>query len=58
MAVLELLAGKDETLLVWWDALLILNLGLDIVDCIRGLDLESDGLAGEGLDKDLHGGGV
>ena len=28
-AVLELLAGKDETLLVRWDALLVLNLGLD-----------------------------
>ena len=34
--------------------LLVLDLGLDVVNGIRGLDLEGDGLAGEGLDKDLH----
>jgi hypothetical protein len=33
---------------------LVLNLSLDIVDRVRRLDLESDGLAGQGLDKDLH----
>lgn len=27
------------------------DLALDIVDGVRGLDLESDGLAGEGLDE-------
>jgi hypothetical protein len=31
-AVLELLAGEDETLLVWGDTLLVLNLRLDVVD--------------------------
>ncbi len=34
--------------------LLVLDLGLDVVNGIRGLDLKGDGLAGEGLDKDLH----
>ncbi|GJM85593.1 hypothetical protein PR202_ga02058 [Eleusine coracana subsp. coracana] len=53
-AVLELLAGEDETLLVRRDALLILDLRLDIVDGVRALDLESDGLARQGLDEDLH----
>ena len=53
-AILELLASEDETLLVGGDAFLVLDLGLDIVDGIRGLDLESDGLSGEGLNKDLH----
>ncbi len=33
---------------------LTLNLGLDIVDGVRGLHLEGDGLAREGLDEDLH----
>ena len=33
---------------------LVLDLGLNIVDSVRGLDLKSDSLAGEGLDKDLH----
>ena len=53
-AVLELHAGEDETLLVGRDALLILDLGLHVVNSVRGLDLESDGLAGESLDEDLH----
>ena len=53
-AVLELLAGEDQALLVGRDALLVLDLGLDIVDRVRGLDLEGDGLAREGLDENLH----
>ena len=53
-AVLELLAGKDEALLVGGDALLVLDLLLDVVDGVARLDLEGDGLARERLDKDLH----
>jgi len=30
--VLELLSGEDQTLLIRWDSLLVLNLGLDIID--------------------------
>lgn len=32
-------------LLVWGDSLLVLDLSLDILDGIRGLDLKGDGLA-------------
>ena len=32
--ILELLASKDQTLLVGWNAFFILDLGLDIVDCV------------------------
>jgi hypothetical protein len=53
-AVFELLTSEDQSLLVRRDALLILNLALDVVDGIRRLDLQGDGLAGEGLDEDLH----
>ena len=53
-AVLELLSGKDETLLIRGDALLVLDLGLDVVDRVRGLHIERDGLSGQRLDKDLH----
>ena len=59
-AILELLSGEDQTLLVRWDTgelsdyddepvkpshspLLVLDLGLDIVDGVRGLNLEGDG---------------
>ena len=52
--VLELFSGKDEALLVGRDTLLVLDLRLNIVDGVGGLDLESNGLAGEGLHEDLH----
>jgi hypothetical protein len=34
--------------------LLILDLGLDIIDCVRGLNLKSDSFTRKGLDEDLH----
>nr|XP_023880744.1 uncharacterized protein LOC111993118 [Quercus suber] len=52
--VLELLSGKDQPLLVWWDPLLVLDLRLHLVDGIRTLHLQSNGISGEGLDEDLH----
>lgn len=48
-AILKLLAGEDQALLVRWDSFLVLDLGLDIVDGIRRLHLEGDGLARQGL---------
>ena len=53
-AVLKLLAGEDEALLVGRDALLVLDLGLHVINRVRWLDLEGDGLACERLDEDLH----
>merc|ERR1711910_191202 len=54
-SVLELLSSEDQPLLVWGNAFLILNLGLHVLNGIRGLDLKSDGFPSKGLDKDLHG---
>lgn len=34
--------------------LLVLDLGFDVIDGVRGLDLQRDGLASEGLNEDLH----
>lgn len=45
-AVFKLLPRENQTLLVRGDALLVLDLGLDVVNGIAGLDLKSDGLAG------------
>merc|ERR1712241_906225 len=53
-SVLKLLASEDQPLLVWGDSLLVLDLGLDVLNAIRGLDLEGDGLPSKGLDEDLH----
>lgn len=53
-AVLQLLTSEDQTLLVWRDTLLVLDLRLDVVDGVGRLDFEGDGLAGQSLDEDLH----
>ena len=53
-AILELLAGEDQALLVRGNALLVLDLGLDVVDGVGRLHLKGDGLPRKGLDEDLH----
>merc|ERR1719433_1326824 len=53
-SILKLLSSEDQPLLIWRNAFLVLNLGLDVLDGIRRLNLESDGLASQGLDEDLH----
>ena len=50
-AIFKLLASEDQALLVGWNALLVLDLGLDIVDGIGRLHLKGDSLAREGLDE-------
>ena len=50
-AIFELFAGEDQTLLVGWDAFLVLDLALDVIDRVGRLDLKGDGLAREGLDE-------
>ena len=37
---------------------LVLNLAFDVVNRVGRLDLQSDGLAGQSLDKDLHAEGL
>lgn len=53
-AILQLLAGEDETLLIRGDSLLVLDLRLHILNGVRWLDLKCDGLARQGLHEDLH----
>merc|ERR1712127_580988 len=53
-SVFELLTGEDKSLLIGWDALLVLDLSLDIFDGVRWLDLKSDSLSRKGLNEDLH----
>ena len=43
--VLELLSSENQTLLIWGDSLLVLNLSLHVLDGVRGLDVESDRLS-------------
>jgi hypothetical protein len=52
-AVLQLLAGEDQALLIRGDALLVLNLLLNVVDGVGRLHLQGDGLASQSLDENL-----
>ena len=45
--ILKLLSGENQTLLVGWDSLLVLDLGLDVVDGIGRFNLEGDGLSSD-----------
>ena len=56
-AILELFTSKDQALLIRRNALLVLNLGLNVVDRVGRLDLESDRLACERLQEALDQGG-
>ena len=53
-SVFKLLSSEDETLLVWWNTFLILDLSLDILNCVCWLDFKGYGFTGEGFDEDLH----
>jgi hypothetical protein len=53
-SILELFAGKNEALLIRRNPLLVLDLGLDIVNRVRRLHIEGDGLARQGLYENLH----
>merc|ERR1712121_479534 len=53
-SVLKLLSSEDQSLLVWGDSFLVLDLGLHILNGVGRFNLKSNGLASQGLDKDLH----
>ena len=53
-SILELLSGEDQSLLIWWNSFLVLDLSLDILDGIGGLDFEGNSLTRQSLDEDLH----
>ena len=53
-SILELLSGENQALLIRRDSFLVLDFRLHIIDRVGGLDFKSDGLAGKGLDEDLH----
>ena len=54
-AILQLLASEDQSLLVWGNALLVLDLRLYIVDSIARFHLKGDGFTRQGLDKAVGG---
>merc|ERR1712002_1361378 len=53
-SVFELFACEDQPLLVWGDSFFVLDLGFDVLDGVRRLNLEGDGLTSQCLHEDLH----
>ena len=52
--ILQLLASEDEALLVRWDALLVLDLLLDVLDAVSRLNIQRNRLARKSLHENLH----
>ena len=44
-AILELFSSEDESLLIGRDTFLVLDLGLDVLDGVRGLNVQSNGFS-------------
>ena len=53
-SIFELLSSKDQSLLVWRDPFFVLDFAFDVVDRVARFNLESDGLAREGLDEAMR----
>jgi len=53
-SIFELLSSEDESLLIWGNTFLILDLGFDVLDGVCWLNIKGDGFTSEGLDEDLH----
>ena len=53
-AILQLFASEDQSLLIWRNTLLILDLSLHVLNGVAGLDLQGDGLTSQSFHKNLH----
>merc|ERR1712242_266674 len=53
-SIFKLFASKDQPLLIWGNAFLILNFGLNIFNGVRWFNFKGDGLTSQGLHKNLH----
>jgi len=53
-AIFKLLSSEDKSLLIRRNSFFVLDLGLDVIDGVRSLNIESNGLACQSFDEDLH----
>ena len=54
LGILELLSTENQTLLLWWDTLLLGNFGFDIFDGFTFLYFNRHCFSCQGLDEELH----
>ena len=52
--ILQLFSYKDQSLLVWWDAHLVQEFVLDIVNGVARLDVQGAGFTSQSFDDDLQ----
>jgi len=52
--VLKLLSSENESLLIWRNSFLVLDLSFNILDGVSWLNVEGDGLTSQSFDEDLH----
>merc|ERR1712142_1106357 len=53
-SIFQLFSSKDQSLLIWRNTFLVLDLCFDILNSITRFHLQGDGLTSQSLDKDLH----
>ena len=53
-SVFELFSSEDQSLLIGRDTFLILDLSLDVLNGVGGLDIQSNRLTCKGLNENLH----
>ncbi len=53
MSVLQLIPGENQMVLISWRPLFVRDLGLYLVDLVRGLDVQDDRLTRQCLSEDL-----
>lgn len=54
MTIFQPFAIEDELLLVWLNAFLVLDLGLQVFNGVTWFHLQSDGITSRGLNKYLY----
>lgn len=53
-AIFQLFTGENQSLLIRRNSFLVLNLGLDVVDRVRRLNVKGNSLTRQCLDENLH----
>merc|ERR1712153_229622 len=53
-AIFKLFTSKDQSLLIWGNTFLVLNLGLNVLNGVRCFNLKGNGLTSQGFDENLH----
>uniref|UniRef100_A0A1L8E847 Putative ubiquitin/40s ribosomal protein s27a fusion n=1 Tax=Haematobia irritans TaxID=7368 RepID=A0A1L8E847_HAEIR len=52
--IFQLFTGKDQTLLIWRNTFLVLNLSLNVFNSIGWFDLQCNGFTSQSFNENLH----